>query len=76
MTAIAQKLDARGLNCPLPILRTRNALNQISSVEQHEVTATDPGSLTDMESFCTQTGYRLVSSRETGSNVMFVIEKA
>ena len=75
MTAIAQKLDARGLNCPLPILRTRKALNRINSGEQIEVTATDPGSIKDMESFCTQTGNRLVSSSETGNKFIFVIEK-
>lgn len=76
MTAIARKLDARGLNCPLPILRTRKAINQINSGEQIEVTATDPGSIKDMESFCTQTGNRLVSSSEAGNSFIFVIEKA
>ena len=75
MSAIARKLDARGMNCPLPILRTRKALEQISSGEQLEVTATDPGSIKDMESFCTQTGNRLVSSSETANNFIFVIEK-
>ena len=76
MTAIAQRLDARGLNCPLPILRTRKAINQINSGEQIEVTATDPGSIKDMESFCTQTGNRLVSSSEAGNSFIFIIEKA
>ncbi|MBT8116453.1 MAG: sulfurtransferase TusA family protein, partial [Gammaproteobacteria bacterium] len=59
-----------------PILRTRKAINQISSGEQIEVTATDPGSIKDMESFCTQTGNRLVSSSEAGNSFIFVIEKA
>ena len=76
MTAIAQKLDARGLNCPLPILRTRKAINQISSGEVLEVTSTDPGSVKDMESFCQQTGNRLVSSSEADNSFIFLIEKA
>ena len=76
MNSIAQKLDARGLNCPLPILRTRKAINQIQSGELVEVTATDPGSIKDMEAFCKQTGNRLVSSSEADNNFIFLIEKA
>jgi tRNA 2-thiouridine synthesizing protein A len=76
MTEIAQKLDARGLNCPLPILRTRKALNQLSAGQVLEVTASDPGSIKDMASFCTQTGNLLLSSGEADSNFIFLIEKA
>ena len=76
MTVIAQKLDARGLNCPLPILRTRKAINQMQSGDLVEVIATDPGSVKDMEAFCAQTGNRLVSSSEVDNSFTFVIEKA
>ena len=76
MTAIAQKLDARGLNCPLPILKTRKAINKINSGEILEVTSTDPGSIKDMASFCEQTGNRLVSSNENDNSYVFLIEKA
>ena len=76
MNTIAQKLDARGLNCPLPILRTRKAINRMESGELVEVTATDPGSIKDMEAFCGQTGNRLVSSTEADNSFVFVIEKA
>jgi len=75
MTAIAEKLDARGLNCPLPILRTRKALNQLSSGEVLEVTASDPGSVKDMVSFCDQTGNCLLSSNDADSSFVFLIEK-
>ena len=75
MTAIANKLDARGMNCPLPILRTRKALNQLGSGELLEVTASDPGSVKDMVSFCEQTGNRLLSSSEADNNFVFLIEK-
>lgn len=76
MTEVAEKLDARGLNCPLPILRTRKAINQMSSGEILEVTATDPGSIKDMASFCDQTGNRLVASNEADNAFVFLIEKA
>ena len=75
MTEVAEKLDARGLNCPLPILRTRKAINQMSSGEILEVTATDPGSIKDMASFCNQTGNRLVASNEADNTFVFLIEK-
>lgn len=68
-------LDARGLNCPLPILRTRKALNQMDSGAILEVIATDPGSVKDMQAFCTQTGHRLVSSSESDNSFVFMIEK-
>ena len=76
MTAIAQKVDARGMNCPLPILKTRKAINLISSGEILEVTSSDPGSVKDMASFCEQTGNRLVSSNEADNSYIFLIEKA
>ena len=76
MTAVADRLDARGMNCPLPILRTRKAINQLASGQVLEVTATDPGSLKDMESFCSQTGNRLLSSKEADNCFVFLIEKS
>jgi len=76
MTTVAERLDARGMNCPLPILRTRKALNRLASGQVLEVTATDPGSLKDMDSFCIQTGNRLLSSNVTDNRFVFLIEKA
>ncbi len=76
MTVIAEKLDARGMNCPLPILRTRKALNRMDSGAVLEVVATDPGSVKDMASFCSQTGNRLLSSSEQDNSYIFMIEKA
>ena len=51
-----KELDARGMNCPLPILRARKALNEMSAGQVLRVVATDPGSVKDFESFCRQTG--------------------
>ncbi|MGB5306153.1 MAG: sulfurtransferase TusA family protein [Gammaproteobacteria bacterium] len=76
MSAVAERLDARGMNCPLPILKTRKALNQLNAGELLEVTASDPGSVKDMDAFCTQTGNRLVSSAEAENSYVFLIEKS
>ena len=72
-----QVLDARGLNCPLPILRTRKSLNALQSGETLKVVSTDPGSVKDMAAFCTQTGNALVSSaQQAGGDYEFLIRKA
>jgi tRNA 2-thiouridine synthesizing protein A len=70
-----QTLDARGLNCPLPILRTKKALNGMGTGEILKVVATDPGSAKDMLSFCEQTGHTLLSSEKSGHDLEFVIRK-
>jgi tRNA 2-thiouridine synthesizing protein A len=57
----AQKeLDARGLNCPLPILKAKKALTDMLSGEVLKVVATDPGSMRDFQAFARQTGNALV----------------
>lgn len=71
-----QTLDARGLNCPLPILRTKKTLNTMASGDTLKVVATDPGSLKDMAAFCTQTGNTLLSSAQSGNDYEFFIHKA
>ncbi len=68
-------LDARGLNCPLPILKTKKALTGVVQGESLEVMATDPGSVKDFESFCRQTGNELVSSTQDGNVFKFVIKR-
>lgn len=71
-----QTLDARGLNCPLPILRTKKSLNAMQSGETLKVVATDPGSLKDMTAFCAQTGHTLLASQQAEGNYEFIIRKA
>ncbi len=71
-----QTLDARGLNCPLPILRTKKSLNALQSGETLKVVATDPGSLKDMVAFCNQTGHTLLSTGQSGVDFEFMIRKA
>ena len=76
MSDFKQELDARGLNCPLPILRTKKAMNGLASGEILKVIATDPGSVKDMEAFCKQTGNEMVSTSQEGSDYTFMIQKA
>lgn len=61
-------LDARGLNCPLPILRAKKALNDMATGQILRVVTTDPGSVRDFNAFALQTGNELVSSTETDSS--------
>lgn len=70
------RLDARGLNCPLPILRTRKALADLAAGETLEMIATDPGSLKDIDSFCQQTGHQLIESRSEQGEFRFLIRKS
>ena len=64
MSETDQELDARGLNCPLPILRAKKTLNGMSAGELLKIIATDPGSVNDFQAFATQTGNELMSSSE------------
>ncbi|HQS99981.1 MAG: response regulator SirA [Hydrogenophilales bacterium 16-64-46] len=74
-THATQTLDARGMNCPLPILRTKKALTDLGQGDTLAVVATDPGSLKDMQAFCKQTGHELVSSSEKQGEFEFLIRK-
>ena len=68
-------LDAKGMNCPLPILKTKKALQTMQPGGLLEVLATDPGSVADFESFCRQTGNQLVSSTKEGEVFKFVLKR-
>lgn len=70
-----QALDARGLNCPLPILRTKKALGTLSSGQVLKVTSTDPGSVKDMQAFARQTGNELLSSAEAAGEFVFYLKR-
>lgn len=70
-----RELDARGLNCPLPILRTKKALNDMRSGQVIRVLATDPGSVRDFHAFARQTGHTLLASKAENGEFMFLVEK-
>ena len=67
-------LDAKGLNCPLPILKTKKMLTEVPAGGTLEVLATDPGSGADMASFCRTTGNELLESAKDGDVFRFVIK--
>jgi tRNA 2-thiouridine synthesizing protein A len=68
-------LDASGLNCPMPILKTKKALSKMDSGMVLEVISTDAGSVKDIEAFCNQTGNKLVSVTEDDGKFVFTIER-
>jgi tRNA 2-thiouridine synthesizing protein A len=69
-----QLLDAKGLNCPLPILKAKKALTAMPIGGTLEVLATDPGAVKDFEAFCRTTGNTLMESRVDGKVYIFVIK--
>ena len=69
-------LDAKGLLCPLPVLKARKALKTMPDGETLEILATDPGAVNDFAAFCRTTGYQLVESSEAAGTFRFVIRKS
>jgi tRNA 2-thiouridine synthesizing protein A len=69
-------LDAKGLNCPLPILKARKALKDVPPGEILEVLSTDPGSIADFQAFCRQTGNELMESTTEDSVYRFLIKRS
>ncbi|MEE9544243.1 MAG: sulfurtransferase TusA family protein [Rhodospirillales bacterium] len=72
MTAM---LDTKGMNCPLPILKTRKAIKEIAVGDTLQVLSTDPGSARDFEAFCHSTGNELLESGEENGVFIFLIRK-
>lgn len=75
MADFDQELDARGLNCPLPILRAKKTLNSMDAGAVLKIISTDPGSVKDFEAFANQTGNELMSSSEEGGEFHFLMKK-
>ena len=69
------ELDARGLNCPLPILKTKKALSTMTSGQVLRVVATDPGSVKDFEAFSRQTGNALLAQSAADREFVFFMRK-
>ena len=72
---IHKELDARGLNCPLPILKAKKSLNEMHSGELLRVVATDAGSVRDFQAFARQTGYDLVDQQTVGNEFIHVLRR-
>jgi tRNA 2-thiouridine synthesizing protein A len=70
-----KELDARGLNCPLPILRAKKSLNDMQSGQVLKILATDPGSVKDFQAFAKQTGNELLSQAEADKEFTFFLKR-
>ncbi len=70
-----RELDTRGLNCPLPILKTKKALADMQSGEILKVISTDPGSIRDFQAFTKQTGHTLIEQSENGHEFFHTIKR-
>jgi TusA-related sulfurtransferase len=72
---IHKEVDARGLNCPLPILKAKKALADMVSGQLLKVLATDTGSLRDFQAFAKQTGNELVEQQTVGEEFHHVLRR-
>ncbi|EUJ09368.1 putative redox protein, regulator of disulfide bond formation [Methylophilaceae bacterium 11] len=70
-----KEVDAKNLNCPLPILRCKKGLNDLQANQVLKIMATDPGSVKDFEAFCKQTGHTLLQLDQTDKVFTFYIKK-
>jgi tRNA 2-thiouridine synthesizing protein A len=68
-------LDAKGLKCPLPVLRARKAMKQVATGGDLRVEATDPSAVQDFQAFCETTGFTLVEQGEADGVYTFLIRK-
>jgi len=73
--SIDREVDARGLTCPLPILRAKKALAGMASGQMLKVLATDPGSQRDFAAFAKQTGNAIVESAQQDDTFVFVMRR-
>lgn len=72
---IHKEIDTRGLNCPLPILKAKKALAEMSSGQLLKVVATDTGSLKDFQAFAKQTGNELVQQETVGQEYIHILRR-
>ncbi|MCZ6617853.1 MAG: sulfurtransferase TusA family protein [Gammaproteobacteria bacterium] len=68
-------VDAKGLQCPMPLLKAKKALNEMNPEELLRVLATDPGSVRDFEVFSRQSGHPLLESRREGDTYIYLLRK-
>ena len=70
------QLDAKGLNCPLPVLKAKKSIKSLQAGQTLEILSTDPGSVRDFDSFCKATGNQLMETETLDGKVFrFVIQK-
>ena len=72
---VQKEVDTRGLNCPRPILKAKNALAELPAGDLLKVLATDPGSLRDFQAFARQTGHELVEQQTLGDEFIHYLRR-
>ncbi|MBK6651586.1 MAG: sulfurtransferase TusA family protein [Betaproteobacteria bacterium] len=72
---IDKELDTRGLNCPLPILKAKKALNEMTTGQTLKVVATDAGSVRDFQAFARQTGNVLIEQETAGTDFIHILKR-
>lgn len=72
---VDRELDTRGLNCPLPILKAKKSLNEMTSGQLLRVVSTDPGSIRDFQAFARQTGNELMEQQTVGTDFIHVLKR-
>ena len=68
-------LDAKGLSCPMPLLRTKKEMNKLNAGEILQVDGTDPGSRNDLPGWCTRSGHEYLGEKEESGYFSFFIQK-
>jgi len=69
------ELDCRGMNCPLPILKTKKAIDGLKSGEVLKMTATDPGSINDMDAWAKRTGNEIIEREQKGNEFVYYVKR-
>jgi len=72
---VKQELDCRGMNCPLPVLKTKKTIDGMASGDVLKMISTDPGSANDMVAWAKRTGNEIVKTEEAGGEFVFYVKK-
>jgi len=75
MSEFDTEIDTSGLNCPLPVLKARKALNEMTGGQRLHLIVTDPGANKDIPAFCKMTGNVLLETFEADGKIHFILEK-
>ena len=75
MNKVDRELDVKGLNCPMPLLKAKKAINEMAGGEKIKVLATDPGSVRDFELFAKQSGHQLLDSGSIDGVYYYYLQK-
>lgn len=75
MSEFDAEIDTSGLNCPLPVLKARKALNEMTAGQRLHLIVTDPGANKDIPAFCKMTGNSLIETSEANGIIHFILEK-